>query len=461
MAELLAISDYIERNQKQFERNLVEILKIPSISTEPARAEDVSRAGHWMADRLRQLGLETELVETDGHPIVFAQSSPVAGQPTALIYGHYDVQPPDPLSEWLSPPFEPVVRDGNIVARGATDDKGQLLTHVHGAEAWLQTHDRLPIQLKFLIEGEEEVGSEHLNPFIDQRRDDLACDVVVISDTSQFAHGQPAITYGLKGIAYYQLDLEGPRQDLHSGTFGGGVTNPANALARMLTALRDQRGRVRIPHFYDDVIPLTDREREQFAGLDFSDHDFMNQLGVHGLTGEEGYSTLERRWARPTLDVHGLTSGYQAEGSKTIIPARASAKFSCRLVPDQDPKKVTDELRGFLESICPLGIKMQLADMHGAPAIVVPLESPYIKAASAAIEKGFGKAPVFIREGGSIPVVTDFRNHLDADTLLLGWGQNDDNTHGPNEKLSLQDYYLGTRSSAFLWDELSRLETVS
>jgi succinyl-diaminopimelate desuccinylase len=412
-----------------------------------------------MAMHFKQLGLATELVETAGHPIVYAESPPVADKPVALVYGHYDVQPPEPLDEWLSPPFEPTVRHGNVYARGATDDKGQMLTHVKSVEAWLKTVGKLPIQVKFLIEGEEEVGSEHLAPFVTENRKMLACDTIVISDCGQFAPGIPAITYGLRGIAYYELRLRGPRQDLHSGTFGGAVTNPANALVTLLSALRDDRGRVQVPGFYDDVLPLAEREREEFRALPTTDAEFMQQVGVAGMFGEEGYTSIERRWARPTFDINGLTSGYQGEGAKTVLPARASAKFSFRLVPRQDPHKIAAALRKYLEQRLPPGISMELIDHHGAPGVVVPLESPYMKAAAAAIEQGFGRTPVFIREGGSIPIVNTFTHELGADALLLGWGQNDDNTHSPNEKFSLDDYHRGTLASAHLWQELARLSS--
>jgi succinyl-diaminopimelate desuccinylase len=380
----------------------------------------------------------------------------VPGKPVALVYGHYDVQPPEPLDEWITPPFEPTVRNGNIYARGATDDKGQMLTHVKSVEAWMKTVGKLPVQVKFLIEGEEEVGSAHLAPFVKEHREKLACDCIVISDCSQFAPGVPAITYGLRGIAYYELRLRGPRQDLHSGSFGGAVTNPAGALVALLAALKDEHNRIQLPGFYDDVLPLTDREREEFRALPLTDDEFMQQLGVTGLSGEAGYTALERRWARPACDINGLTSGYQGEGAKTVLPARASAKFSFRLVPNQDPHKITASLHMFLESRLPPGIQMELIDHHGAPGVVVPLDSPYMHAASAAIEAGFGRPPVFIREGGSIPIVTTFTSELGADVLLLGWGQNDDNTHSPNEKFSLDDYHRGTRASAHLWQELAK-----
>jgi succinyl-diaminopimelate desuccinylase len=451
------INTYIESHRQAFEDDLCELLRIASVSADSRQRAEVRRAAEWVVGQFNGLGLPCQLIETEGHPLVYAVSPAVPDAPIALVYGHYDVQPPEPLDEWISPPFEPTVRDGNVYARGATDDKGQMLTHVKSVEAWLKSGQQLPLQVKFLIEGEEEVGSAHLAPFVKSQRDKLACDCVVISDCSQFAPGVPAITYGLRGLAYYELRLCGPRQDLHSGTFGGGVTNPANALTAIIAALRDKDGRIQLPGFYDDVLPLSEREREEFRALPFDENEFKQQLGVSALAGEAGFSTLERRWARPTCDVNGLTSGYQGEGAKTVLPAKASAKFSFRLVPNQDPAKVTVSLRTFIESRLPPGVEMELIDHHGAPGVVVPLDSPYMRAASAAIASGFGRAPVFVREGGSIPIVNTFAEELDADVLLLGWGQNDDNTHSPNEKFSLADFHRGIRASAQLWSELAKV----
>jgi succinyl-diaminopimelate desuccinylase len=435
-------------------------LRIPSVSADSKFAGDVRRAADWLVEHFRDIGFAVQLDETPGFPIIYAESPKVDGAPTALVYGHYDVQPPDPLEEWISPPFEPTERDGNLYARGATDDKGQMLTHIKSAEAWMRTAGELPINLKYVIEGEEEIGSDNLEAYIAANLKKLTCDCVVISDTCQFGPGQPAITYGLRGIVYYELRLSGPKQDLHSGTFGGAVTNPANTIANMLAALIDADGKVQVPGFYDDVTPLTSREREAFQALSFSESRFFDQVGVKKATGESGYSTLERRWARPTCDVNGIWGGYQGEGAKTVLPARAGAKFSFRLVPKQDPEKITTALRGFLEQHCPPGIAMELTAFHGAPGVVVPLDSPYIEAAARAIERGFGRPPVYIREGGSIPVVTQFHELLEADTLLLGWGQNDDNTHSPNEKFSLADFHRGIRSSAYLWAELAKVADV-
>ncbi|MCA9148296.1 MAG: dipeptidase, partial [Planctomycetales bacterium] len=429
------------------------------VSADSAHQADVQRAAGWVADQFRAMKFQTEVIPTDKHPLVYAETPARPGKPVVLVYGHYDVQPPDPLDEWISPPFEPTRRDGNLYARGATDDKGQMLTHIKSAQAWMETAGELPIQLKFLIEGEEEVGSESLETYLHAAgtADKLACDVVVISDSSQFGRGQPAITYGLRGICYFELTLTGPKQDLHSGVFGGAVRNPAITLAQMLSTLIDDQGRIQVPGFYDGLDELSDEERQQFAALSFDEQKFKDQLGVDALMGEAGYTTLERRWARPTFDINGLTSGYQGEGAKTVLPAKASAKFSFRIVPHQDPQKIAANVRKYLESICPPGIRMKLVDMHHAPGLVVPLGSPFVGAAAKAIEQGFGRAPVFIREGGSIPICNSFAAALGVDTLLLGWGLDDDNTHSPNEKFCLEDFHRGIRSSAYLWEQISNL----
>jgi len=452
------IDAYLAAEAARFEDELCDLLRIPSVSADSTRKPDVRRAADWVAAQFRGLGLTTEICETAGNPIVYAEHLAAPGAPTVLVYGHYDVQPPDPLELWKSPPFEPTRRDGNLYARGATDDKGQMFTHVKSAEAWLRTSGKLPVNLKYLIEGEEEVGSEHLDPFIAANRDKLRADVCVISDTSQFAAGQPAVTYGLRGIAYYELRLTGPSRDLHSGTFGGGVMNPANALVGMLATLVDADGRVQVPGFYDDVTPLSELERKQFAALPFDEAAFKQAIGLTEVAGEKGFTTLERRWARPTCDINGLTSGYQGEGAKTVLPATASAKFSFRLVPKQDPAKIRKSLEAHLQAVCPPGVTMHLKAFHGAPGVVVPLESPYVAAAVRSIESGFGRRPVFIREGGSIPVVSTFHDLLGLDTLLLGWGLDDDNTHSPNEKFSLADFHRGIKASAYLWHELGQIK---
>lgn len=461
MSDLQAIDRYLQETQPESLETLKSLLRIPSVSADPAFQGDVTRAAESVADALRGAGLKTEIIPTEGPPLVYAETAPVPGKPVVLVYGHYDVQPPDPLDLWETPPFEPTERDGNLYARGATDDKGQVLTHVQSVAAWAKTAGSLPLQIKFLIEGEEEVGSEQFESYLKTpaAAEKLACDVIVISDSSQYAQGQPAITYGLRGIAYFEVHFHGPKQDLHSGSFGGAVNNPANALARFLAKLVDDSGQIQLPGFYDSVQPLEDAERQMWAGLNFSDAAFAKELGVNGLQGETGYTTLERRWARPTCDVHGLWSGYQGEGGKTIIPATAAAKVSFRLVPNQSPKEVAKQMQSFIEANTPTGIRVELIDLHGGPGIVVNPHSPFIAAAQIAVEAAFGKPAVLIREGGSIPIVADMVKLLDADVLLLGWGQNDDGAHSPNEKFSIADYFRGIRASAHLWQQLAEVAT--
>ena len=454
---MTAIDQYLEENALDFEDELCEFLRIPSVSADPKCKADVIQAAQWIAKQLGRLNITAEIIPTDGHPLVFAKSPTIPGVPTALVYGHYDVQPADPLKKWTTPPFEPTRRNGNLYARGATDNKGQLLTHVKSAEAWVKTTGKLPINLKFLIEGEEEVGSCALEKFLEKHSDRLACDCVVISDGSQFAPGVPAICYGLRGISYFELRLTGPNRDLHSGSFGGAVTNPANALTQILAGLIDSHGKVQIPGFYNDVVPLSDRERKEFASLPFSEQKFFENIGVKAAVGEEGYTPLERRWVRPTFDICGMWSGYQGEGAKTVLPATAGAKISFRLVPNQDPAKITAGLKQRLSELCPPGIQFELIGFHGGHAVMVSLDSPYIEAAARAIEHAFGRRPVFTREGGSIPIVAEFSKKLKAETLLLGWGQDDDNTHSPNEKFCLADFHRGIKASARLWEELSKL----
>ncbi len=453
-----AIDQYLESHASRFEEELCEFLRIPSVSADPNHRDAMQQAADWVADQFRHLRFAAEVIPTEGHPLVYAESPTVQGAPTVLVYGHYDVQPPDPLEKWTTPPFEPTLRNGNIYARGATDDKGQMFTHIKSAEAWITVEGRLPLNLKYLIEGEEEVGSAALEQYLNEHADRLACDCIVISDGGQFAPGVPAITYGLRGIAYYEIIVRGPNRDLHSGSFGGSVTNPANALTQILAGLMDAQGRVTIPGFYDDVIALTPREREEMAAMPFDEKQFFEQIGVRGTTGEAGYTTLERRWARPTFDISGLSGGYQGEGSKTVLPSSASAKFSFRLVPNQDPDKITADLKWKLTKLCPPGVDYELIVHHGAPGVLASLDSPYIEAAAQAIEHAFERPPVYTREGGSIPIVTTFHQKLGADSLLLGWGQDDDNTHSPNEKFCLADFHRGIKASAQLWGEISKIK---
>ena len=450
------VEKYLKDQAERFVDELRQFLRIPSVSADSKRRDDVRRAAEFVRDQLRSAGLAADLVETSGHPIVYGHWLHAGGDaPTAMVYGHYDVQPPDPLNEWQTPPFEPDVRDGKIYARGATDDKGQMFTHIKSIEAWLKSTGKLPINVKVVIEGEEEVGSKNLDQFLESHKDELRSDIAVISDTSQYAPGIPAITYGLRGILACEVTLHGPNQDLHSGVFGGAVTNPVNALARLIGSLHDAHGRVQIPGFYDAVVDLTPAERQRFAALPYNEQAFFAGVGTTGGWGEEGYTSLERRWARPTCDVNGVFGGYQGEGPKTIIPARATAKITCRLVPAQDPERLTESLRTFLERQCPPGIRFEFKHWHGCPAFVFDADSPAMNAAREAIRDAFEREPVMIREGGSIPVVATFREILGVDTLLLGWGQNTDNLHGPNEHFSLADFQKGIRASAHLWQKLA------
>jgi acetylornithine deacetylase/succinyl-diaminopimelate desuccinylase-like protein len=456
---LSTVSNYLDQNADRFLEELKEFLRIPTVSADPECKPHMRRGAEFVYRQFADLGMKTEIVPTAGHPIVYAEWQGAAGAPTVMVYGHYDVQPADPLDLWTTPPFEPTIRDGCIYARGATDDKGQVFTHIKSAEAWLRTVGKLPVNLKYVIEGEEEVGSRNLEDFLNANKDRLSCDVAVVSDTSQYAPNQPAITYGLRGILAVEITLTGPKKDLHSGVFGGAVANPATDLARLIASLHDENGKVRIPGFYDAVQPLSDAEREQFRDLSFDESAFKAELGIAEVAGEAGFSTLERRWSRPTCEVNGLVSGYTGVGPKTIIPSKATVKITCRLVPNQDPHKLTDALHQYLKSKCPPSLSFEFTSYHGCPAFVFDPTSPYIEAASAAIRMAWGVDRVrMIREGGSIPVVQTFKDVLGVDTLLLGWGQNTDNLHSPNEHFSVADFQRGIRASASVWEKLAAVK---
>lgn len=452
-----AVRDRLADRREAHLDDLCQWLRIGSVSSDPAAAAAMQAAAQWVQAKFQSAGLVTERIATSGHDLVYAQTPPVPGAPVVLVYGHYDVQPPEPLEKWISGPFEPTVRDGNLYARGATDDKGQVLTHVQSVVEWLASGQPLPLQVKFLIEGEEEVGSAGLEAMLPQLAEKLACDCVVISDSSQYADGQPAITYGLRGILAMELCVTGPKQDLHSGSFGGAVMNPAIALCRLMASLVDDRGRITVDGFYDDVRPLDAAQQQLIDSLGSDDAKLARQLGVPELFGEAGYSSDARRWARPTFDINGLTSGHQGEGGKTIIPSTASAKFTFRLVPDQDPDAIAAAVQRHLENHLPPGVTLEVQIGHGAPGMIASLDSPYVEAAKRAIEDAFGTAPVLIREGGSIPIVAKFQETLGADCLLLGWGLDDDGAHSPNEKFRIADYYRGIQASAALWHHLGQL----
>jgi acetylornithine deacetylase/succinyl-diaminopimelate desuccinylase-like protein len=376
--------------------------------------------------------------------------------PTILFYGHYDVQPVDPLDEWESPPFEATVREGEIYARGAADDKGQIFMHFKAVEACMKQTGRLPVNIKFILEGEEEVGSAHLDGFIRDHQAELAADVVVISDSPMFDRGVPSICYGLRGLAYFQIDLRGTNTDLHSGSFGGAVANPAFVLSQVLSQMKDRGGRVKIPGFYDDVRSLQDEERAEFAKLPFNERRYRTELGAPKLFGERGYTTLERVWGRPTFEVNGLLSGFTGEGAKTVIPAVAMAKVSMRLVPDQDPDKIGDLFDAYVKKVTPKTVALEVTRMHGGKPWMTDFDNPFVQAAGRAIETGFGRRPVFNREGGSIPVVATFQEVLGLPSVLFGVGLPDENAHAPNEKLDLTNFHNGIIASAALYHEIAR-----
>jgi acetylornithine deacetylase/succinyl-diaminopimelate desuccinylase-like protein len=445
---------WLDAHHGEIRDALFAFLRIPSVSADPGYRADVRRCAEWLAGAFREAGFSAAAEETGGHPAVVAEWRGAPGAPTVLVYGHYDVQPAEPLENWTSAPFEPAVRQGKLVARGASDDKGQLFCHLAAARGHLAARGRIPVNLVFLIEGEEESGSAHLEAFLTANRERLRCDAVVVSDSSQFAPGVPALTYGLRGLAYLEVALRGPARDLHSGSFGGAVQNPANALARVLAALHDDAGRVAVPGFYDAVRPLEVWEREAFGALPFDEGAYRRDLGVDALPGEAGYTVLERVWARPTLDVNGLWSGYTGEGAKTVLPAVASAKLSCRLVPDQDPEEIFRLLEARLRELTPPGCRLEVRRLHGARPVLLPVDAPAVQAAAEAVRRGFGAAPVFTREGGSIPVVEAFRRLLGAPVILLGFGRPDDGAHGPDEKLDLDDFRKAVHTSAWLWELL-------
>ncbi len=445
-------ADFIARNYPRFRDELFEFLRIPSISARSEHADDCRRAATWFAEHARAAGLTAEIHETGGHPAVVAECRGAPnGAKTVLIYGHYDVQPVEPLDLWTSPPFEPAIRDGRIYARGSVDDKGQLYLHVKAIEAMLASHGSLPVNIVMLAEGEEEVGSDHLAPFIEKHRARLASDCVVISDSTMFAPDIPSLLSSLRGLAYFQIDVRGPAQDLHSGIYGGAVVNPAMALARMLATMHDTDGRVAIPGFYDDVRDWPKQVREGFAKLPFDERAFRKDVGAPDLGGEKGYSIVERTWIRPTCEVNGLLSGYTGEGAKTVLPATAMAKVSCRLVPDQTPEKVQDLMRAHLARVAPPGVTVSVQHLHGGMPWRAELEGPHVDAARIALRETFGREPVITGEGGSSPVVGDFQRILGAPVLLIGFGLPGENAHAPDEWMSEANYRKGIEAIARLW----------
>ncbi len=451
-----SILSYLAAGEERFVGELLAYASIPGVSAQSQHAADLRASADWIAQRCRSAGLETAVHETKTNPIVVAKTpAHDPKKPTFLVYGHYDVQPAEPFDLWTSPPFQPR-RDGrNVYARGISDNKGQHLAHLIAAEAWLKSGNPLPCNLTFLIEGEEEVGSKALYEFLPQHARALACDAVVISDNGIPSLKHPALTYALRGIAAFEIRLDGPSRDLHSGIYGGSLENPAMALCQLLAQMRDKKGRITVPGFYDDVAKLSAYERKQLARVPYNEAKYRKFLGVPELFGEVGFTADEQRSARPTFEINGLTSGYQGEGSKTIIPAWATAKITLRLVPDQEPKKVIAAVKKHLQALCPPSVRITIKHGHGGEPYLVDPTGPLAQGALKALKAGFGHDPVLLREGGSIPIVSAFKKHLKAETLLLGMALPDDNPHSPNEKFSLDAFAAGMRTSALLWPQLA------
>lgn len=452
-----AVLDYLKQHQDRFVAELCDYLRFASVSAQPQYKPHLLACAEWLVAHCRQIGLDAWLCPTEGHPIVIAttRQDKKTAKPHFVVYGHYDVQPPEPLELWTTPPFEPRIAGRNIFARGSTDNKGQNFAHLKAVEAYLKTGTPLPCDLTFVIEGEEEVGSKSLSGFLKQHRAELACDDVVVSDTGMPTPNHPALTYALRGIIAFEVTLHGPARDLHSGIFGGTVENPAMALAQLLAKVRDANGRIKIPGFYDGVLPLSKYEHEQIKRFPFKDAQLKKLLGVPHLFGERGYSPVEHRSSRPTFEINGLTSGYQGEGTKTIVPAWARAKITCRLVPNQRPAHVRKIVCEWLKKNCPPTVRMEIQAGHGAEAYLVSPTGQPAQAALRALEKAFKTKPILMREGGSIPIVNEFKKVLGADTLLLGLGLPDDNAHSPDEKFNLDCFEAGQRLSAHLWQELT------
>ena len=450
------ILNYIEQEKDRYLNELIDFLKIPSISSSPEHTGEVKKCAEWTASKIKEIGIDdVRIIPTAGHPIVFAQwmgAGPDA--PTILIYGHYDVQPVDPIDLWDSPPFEPVVKNGKIFGRGTADDKGQLYVHIKAVEAHFKQNGKLPVNVKFIIEGEEEAGSSNLDGFIEENAELLKCDTVIVSDTEWFAEGMPSICYGLRGISFVEITVTGPNRDLHSGTFGGAIDNPINVLCWMVSKLKDNYGRITVPGFYDDVIPLDNEEREGFKKLPYNEKEYCKDLDIEMVNGEIGYTTLERVWGRPSLDLNGIVGGYTGEGAKTVLPSKASAKISMRLVANQNADDIAEKIGNYLKAIAPPTVKLEFKYLHGGSPVLVPRDSKGVKTAIKSMEEAFGKEVVFMREGGSIPIVELFDSVLHAPTVLMGLGLPSDNIHSPNENFGVANYYGGIKASAIFLNEI-------
>lgn len=452
------ILNYINSNFDSYIEELKDFLRIQSISTLPENQNEMQAAAQFVVDKIKQAGIDNvKIYQTEGHPIVYAEWMGAPGKPTVLIYGHYDVQPADPIELWETSPFEPVVKDGKIFARGATDDKGQMYVHIKSVESFFKVNGSLPVNVKFLIEGEEEIGSSNLYSFLKDNIDLLKCDAVLISDTSLWDEGVPTITYGLRGISYMEVEVIGPNRDLHSGTYGGAVPNPVNILADIISKLKDKNGRITIPGFYDDVLKPTKQEKENLKKLKYSEKEFSKSIGIKKSVGEKGYSLLERIWSRPTLDCNGIVGGFTGKGAKTIIPSKASAKISMRLVPNQNPKKIEKLFSKYIKKIAPDYVDVKVTSIHGGSPFIAKLNQPIMKVAAKAMSSAFGKETVFMREGGSIPIVVEFAEKLKATPVLMGLGLDSENLHSPNEHFNLNHFRLGIISSAYFMNDLANL----
>ncbi len=450
------VKQYIEQHQERFLQELFELLRLPSVSADSRHKSDVRKTAELVRERLREAGADSvDLVETKGHPIVFGEKRVNPAAPTVLVYGHYDVQPPDPLELWHTPPFEPTVRDGKIYARGACDDKGQFYMHIKAFEL-LMKHNALACNIKFMIEGEEEVGSDNLPLFVKTYRDNLRADVILISDTALISLDQPSITVGLRGLSYLEVEVTGANRDLHSGVYGGAVANPINVLAKMIASLHDQNGRVMIPGFYDRVQELSAAEREALNKAPFDLTAYKNELGIAEVAGEKGYTTLERTGIRPTLDCNGIWGGYTGEGAKTVLPSKAYAKISMRLVPDQHPAEITELFTRHFLSMAPPSVRVKVTPHHGGEPAMTPTTSKAYKAAEEAFKEVWGKAPIPTRDGGSIPIVALFKKELGLDTVLMGFGLDSDALHSPNEHYGIQNFLLGIETIAAFYKHFAK-----
>lgn len=452
------LTEYIESKREDHLNELKEFLRIPSVSTKSEHKGDIEKTAHWVAEKLRNAGFENvEIEPTKMHPLVYGESLHAPGKPTILFYGHYDVQPAEPLDLWTSPAFEPTVRDGNLYSRGAVDDKGQVHIHLKALESLQKTAGRLPINVKAIIEGEEEVGSVSLWDFVQQNKQRLKADALLVSDTAMLAKGVPSITYGLRGLNYYEVEIIGPAQDLHSGVFGGAVPNPLTILAEMIAKLHDKNFRVTVPGFYDDVAVVSRTERKALNSLPWKEKDFRKTVGAPALCGEKGYTTVEQLWIRPTLEVNGIWGGYTGEGAKTVIPSRAYAKISTRLVPNQDPAKIAKLVERHVRKLLPKSVTCNFKVLSMGKPWVAPYSHPIFQKAIHALDAGFGKKAVFIREGGSIPFVTQMHDTFNIPCVLIGFGLPDENAHAPDEHIALENYFSGIKSIALFYESLASL----